>query len=234
VSHVPIFIPEFAYTPSLLPFPAVIMSKTAYELTYEVGDAKDSGAFEAWVSEQAVGNSTGCRFCTLNGAENPTYVVYYEGKQSGGDGEGCSVEFCVTREVSSVVRYVKAKAKADQPITEEGQVVYEVTLSVKSAVFAVFSEWLIEHVNEMVVIEGFLSGQVAESEDKAEKDAHGNVAKHVVIARYVLEDQDAMDNYLTNHADRMRGMWDSAMENAPEWKGAFSASRRIMTTITFL
>ena len=95
-----------------------------------------------------------------------------------------------------------------------GQIVYEVTLSPDLSIAAEFDTWLEEHVREMLSLPGFLGASVHHADDPASHD-------HQRVVIYRLENRDALQRYLRQHAQKMRA------RGVERFGDRFRASRRI-------
>ena len=91
-------------------------------------------------------------------------------------------------------------------------VIYEVNLIVKEEIIDDFNTWLVEHVDEMLRFPGFKKAEILQEE--------GSV-KHLSV-RYYLSHREYLEDYLQNHAQKMRG------QGILQFKDKFSASRRIL------
>ncbi len=94
-------------------------------------------------------------------------------------------------------------------------IVYEVSLTADAAIAAVFDEWLIEHVNRMVRLPGFLDADIERAD--APDDAH-----ILRVARYRLENRAALERYYEHNAETMRA------EGLDRFDTRFSATRRVL------
>jgi quinol monooxygenase YgiN len=90
--------------------------------------------------------------------------------------------------------------------------IYEVSLEVDPAAVARFDPWLAQHVQEMLRIEGFLSADIQREEPE---DAR---PRRVIL--YRMRDEQALETYLSDHADGMR------QKGLAMFGDAFTASRR--------
>ncbi len=96
-------------------------------------------------------------------------------------------------------------------------VIYEVTLYIDAEIEAEYDEWLDEHIKEMHELPGFVGTEKFHLEmDEKPPQRVGRVV------HYRLESRQAYEDYLKNHADRMR---DKGLQR---FAGRFSASRRIL------
>ena len=95
--------------------------------------------------------------------------------------------------------------------------VYEVTLYIDAAIEDEYDEWLDEHIAEMHELPGFVGTEKFSLE--IDELSPERVAR---VVHYRLESRQAYEDYLKNHADRMR---DKGLQR---FAGRFSAARRIL------
>jgi len=100
-------------------------------------------------------------------------------------------------------------------------IVYEVNLEVDAAVADAFRAWLSGHVREILALPGFLGAQVLER-----RDPPPAAGQHALCVQYRLADQASLDHYLRHDAPRLRA------EGQARFGGSFSASRRVLGTLT--
>ncbi len=105
---------------------------------------------------------------------------------------------------------------------EAGQlamIIYEVNLQIAAQIADEFSQWLANHIDEMLEIDGFEGAEwwQVESED----EAHVYYSVH-----YQLIDRQKLTEYFAQHADRMRG------DGLARFGESFSASRRVLLPVT--
>jgi Protein of unknown function (DUF3667)/Domain of unknown function (DUF4286) len=93
--------------------------------------------------------------------------------------------------------------------------VYEVSLSIDREAAAEFDAWLASHVREMLELPGFVRAVTFSAED----DDPGRVRR---ITQYFLEDDEALEAYLSGPAEAMR---QEALLRFPD---RFVASRRVL------
>ena len=80
-----------------------------------------------------------------------------------------------------------------------GAIVYEVNLDVESAIANAYLDWLRPHVEQMTQLPGFTSATVfALSSEDLDADRVG------WCVQYRLRDRAALDDYLREHAPRLR------------------------------
>ena len=99
-------------------------------------------------------------------------------------------------------------------------IVYEVNLFVRRAIEAEYRAWFDAHMREMVALEGFVDAQVFERVDPAA--AEGEFA---LCAQYRLRDARALEDYLREHAPRMRA------DGVARFGDDFRAERRVLVPI---
>jgi quinol monooxygenase YgiN len=97
-------------------------------------------------------------------------------------------------------------------------VLYEVTLRVRPAIAGEFRTWLQAHVGAMLALPGFLDARVSELLP-ADPDLV------VLCCHYRLRDAAALDDYLREHAPRMRA------QGLERFGTRFTAQRRVMTVL---
>lgn len=97
--------------------------------------------------------------------------------------------------------------------------IYEVNLVVDSEIKEEFTEWLYDHINEMLKFDGFLSADLYEFD----KDEINRISWCV---HYHIENERALEEYLSKHAKVMRA---KALELFP---GYFTAKRRVLEPLS--
>lgn len=98
------------------------------------------------------------------------------------------------------------------------RVIYEVNLSVDSAIAAEFDDWLTEHVAAMLALPGFRSARIF----APDRDAESSDARITRTTQYELDNRAALERYLDIDAERMRA------EGVERFGEDLSASRRIL------
>jgi hypothetical protein len=96
-----------------------------------------------------------------------------------------------------------------------GDVIYEVDLDADAAIEGPFDTWLRDHIADLLQLPGFLSAEVLA--DAA--PAPGRIRRTV---QYRLRDRQALDDYLENHAPRMR------TQGVELFGDRYSATRRVL------
>lgn len=112
-----------------------------------------------------------------------------------------------------------AGARADEAGSNAG-VIYEVNLDLDAAIADEYRVWLREHIAQICALPGFLGADLHAVTDPA--PAPGRSALSV---RYRLRDAAALDDYLREHAPRLRA------EGTARFGGRFNASRRVLRVI---
>lgn len=97
------------------------------------------------------------------------------------------------------------------------QVVYEVNVEVDAAAHEAYRAWLQDHVAEMLALPGF---KAAKTFDVLEPPpSAGRVG---LCVQYVLQDREALEDYLRDHAPRMRA------DGIARFGDRFVATRRVL------
>lgn len=98
-------------------------------------------------------------------------------------------------------------------------IIYEVNTQISTTIVDSYLEWLREHVAEMLAFSGFKKASILKELRTHEED----VVK--ITVQYVVESLSEFDDYLENHAQRMR-------EDAfNKFSQGFSATRRLFKVI---
>ena len=95
-------------------------------------------------------------------------------------------------------------------------VTYEVNLQVDAGIADEYRDWLRAHVDELLVLPGFVDATLYEVREPLEPGRVG------WCVHYRLRDQAALEQYLREHAPRMRDV------GIARFGGRFSASRRVL------
>lgn len=98
----------------------------------------------------------------------------------------------------------------------KGTIVYEVNIAVDAAVQDDYRRWLRGHIDEILSLPGFVGARMFEVLDPP---VAGRVS---LCVQYRLTDQDALDDYLRDHAPRLRG------DAMARFGGRFEAQRRVL------
>lgn len=96
-------------------------------------------------------------------------------------------------------------------------IVYEVNLFVARAIEREFRDWLDAHVREIVALPGFTGAQVLERLQPAPE-----ADECVFCTQYRLHDEAALEDYLREHAPRMRA------DGVARFGDRFRAERRVL------
>ena len=97
------------------------------------------------------------------------------------------------------------------------QLIYEVSLEVSPDILNEYDAWLEDHVAEMLTIPGFLSAEISHIDPQQDQ---GDDWPRLCV-RYRVAGQEIFDDYLQNHAPRMRAL------GVEKFGDRFRASRRI-------
>ena len=95
-------------------------------------------------------------------------------------------------------------------------VIYEVTLHVRSEIADAYLAWLREHIAEMLALPGFEAAELHALITETSTE-------HGWCVRYRLHDRNALDDYLREHAPRMRAA------GIARFGDGFRAERRVLT-----
>ncbi|WP_064746498.1 DUF4286 family protein [Lysobacter antibioticus] len=110
-----------------------------------------------------------------------------------------------------------ATTGAGEADASRAETTYEVSLEVDAAIEAEYLAWLRAHIDEICALPGFLGARLHRVEDPA--PAAGRFG---LCVQYRLRDRAALDDYLREHAPRLRG------DGVARFGGRFDASRRIL------
>ncbi len=106
-------------------------------------------------------------------------------------------------------------ARVSEQPPEADDVVYEVSLEADAEIAAPFDTWLRDHIADMLALPGFLSAEILSDEGTA----RGRVSR---VVQYRLRDQAALDDYLRDHAPRLRA------QGVERFGNRYSAERRVL------
>ncbi len=98
------------------------------------------------------------------------------------------------------------------------QLIYEVSLDLHPDIQPEYDAWLEDHVAEMLTIPGFLSAEISRIDPQ--EDQPDDWPRRCI--RYRVASQEVFDDYLQNHAPRMRAL------GVEKFGDRFRASRRIL------
>jgi quinol monooxygenase YgiN len=96
-------------------------------------------------------------------------------------------------------------------------IVYEVNIEVDAGVADAYRDWLRGHVAQMLALPGFTGAEVFEVVVAPPDPRQQSLCVH-----YRLRDQAALDEYLREHAPRMRA------DGVARFGDRFRASRRVL------
>lgn len=96
-------------------------------------------------------------------------------------------------------------------------VIYEVNIEVDGAVHDDYRRWLRDHVAEILALPGFKGAKVFEVLEPP--PSAGRVG---LCVQYTLQDRAALDDYLRDHAPRLRA------DGVARFGDRFQASRRVL------
>lgn len=99
----------------------------------------------------------------------------------------------------------------------DAHVIYEVNIDVDAAIVADYRAWLAAHVDEILALPGFTGARVFEVLDPAPADGRASIC-----VQYALRDAASLDNYLREHAPRLRA------DGMARFGGRFHATRRVL------
>lgn len=97
-----------------------------------------------------------------------------------------------------------------------GEVIYEVDLDLDAAIADDYRAWLQAHMREILALPGFLGATLSQPEEPGA--APGRV---LLRAQYTLRDATALQDYLREHAPRMRA------DGVARFGDRFRAQRRV-------
>jgi len=96
-------------------------------------------------------------------------------------------------------------------------IVYEVRVTVESAIAADYRAWLDGHIHEILAIPGFHEAELLREEDDG---------AHVIwTVRYHLDSRATLETYLRDHAPRLRA------DGQARFGKRFSATRRVLELV---
>lgn len=100
---------------------------------------------------------------------------------------------------------------------EQSGPIYEVTLSIDREVAGDIDNWLVAHIDEMLLIPGFISAKVFSLEDDQDRVRR--------VTHYQLEDDIALEQYLAGPATAMR------QATVEQFGDRFEAKRRVLSEV---
>ena len=102
----------------------------------------------------------------------------------------------------------------------DGRVVYEVNVQVDASIADACHDWLNGHVQQMLGLPGFVSARMHQVLEPAPADGQAAWCVH-----YLLRDTAALDDYLREHAPRLRA------DGVTRFGNRFRTSRRVMREV---
>ena len=96
--------------------------------------------------------------------------------------------------------------------------VYDVYLRIDADVETKYLSWLMPHIKKMLGYQGFLKAELFTEVPEDEKDTRKGY-----IVRYYLKNKASYQNYVKNHAEKMRA------EAFEQFDGKFEATRKTYT-----
>ena len=102
--------------------------------------------------------------------------------------------------------------------------IYEVNLQVDAEIAEAHRLWLLDHIEEMVAIPGFVEARLFSR--SPEDEGANDQGQALWTVHYVLESAEAMDAYLAGPAARMR------QDGVTRFGERFSATRRFLHPVT--
>ena len=93
--------------------------------------------------------------------------------------------------------------------------IYEVNLSINKEIVKDFAVWLRHHMKEVVSLGHFEKAELFSRENECELTVH-----------YHMKDQKTLDDYLKNHAPRLRE------EGLKKFPDQFTATRRVLMRLS--
>jgi hypothetical protein len=104
--------------------------------------------------------------------------------------------------------------------TTDTALIYEVNLDLDAAIAGDYLAWLRPHMRELCALPGFVGASLHEVVEPAAEPGRVGLCVH-----YRLRDQAALDDYLREHAPRLRA------DGMARFGGRFNASRRVLRSI---
>lgn len=95
-------------------------------------------------------------------------------------------------------------------------IIYEVNISLQCEIEAEYRAWLVKHIAEILSLPGFLDAQ---SFDVQQEASSTTIA---ICVQYRMESQAALDDYLQQHAPRLRA------DGIAKFDDRFTANRRVL------
>ncbi|MGI9275676.1 MAG: DUF4286 family protein [Endozoicomonas sp.] len=103
-------------------------------------------------------------------------------------------------------------------------IIYEVNCLVDKNIERAFLSWLRQHIKEIVALDGFHSAKIDQLlEDDRLQEQPGSAG---ISVRYRLENQEALESYLLNHAPQLR------QDGIERFGNQFTVYRRVLASIS--
>jgi len=96
-------------------------------------------------------------------------------------------------------------------------VIYEVNIEVDASAHDAYRAWLRDHIAEILALPGFTGAKLFEV-----LDPPASAGRIGLCVQYALKNQAALDDYLREHAPRLRA------DGMARFGGRFEASRRVL------
>lgn len=97
-------------------------------------------------------------------------------------------------------------------------IIYEINLVVEQDIFSEYMLWLAEHIQKILKFPGFSRALTLQEKNSEQEHQH-------IRVQYSVETQDFLNDYLTNHANRLR------QEGLEKFANKFTISRKIFQTL---
>lgn len=98
------------------------------------------------------------------------------------------------------------------------KLVYEVNLFVRHEIEKEYRAWLLEHIAEILALPGFVAAQSFDVLQDSDADSAA------ICVQYHLDSKESLDNYLEQHAPRLRA------DGFARFGNRFSANRRVLVS----
>ena len=98
-------------------------------------------------------------------------------------------------------------------------ITYEVNITVSNSIMDDYISWLVPHVQDMLLMDGFVGATWSKEVRTSEPD------RSILVVNYQVEDIDKLDNYFEHNAASMRNA-------IPEkFMGKFTIIRRVLEVL---
>lgn len=95
-------------------------------------------------------------------------------------------------------------------------IIYEVNIFIERDIETDYRAWLTRHIAEILALPGFLDAECFDVQQELETD------RLAICVQYRLDSQASLDNYLQQHAARLRA------DGIEKFGRRFSADRRVL------